>query len=85
MKVRETPHRVTLWKNGDIDYGHVLSDGFGIPAVVVGCPMAKEFDKYTGKDEYGDKVKGISFDDCTDCEFFQGFGLGQEIYCTYEK
>jgi len=83
------PHRMTLWTNGDgdmhIDYGHVLSDGYGIPAVVVGCPLQKRFRKYTGKDEYGGKVKGISFDDCSDCEFFEGFGFGQEIYCIYKK
>jgi hypothetical protein len=85
MKVSETPHRVTLWKSGDIDYGHILSDGYGIPALVVGCPMANEFEKHTGSDEYGDRVKGISFDDCINCEFFDGFGLGQEIYCTYRK
>ena len=79
------PHRVTLWKNGHIDYGHILSDGYGIPAVVIGCPTERKFKKYTGKDEYGDKVRGVSFDDCTECEFFQEFGFGQEIYCTYEK
>ena len=85
MRKREMPHRITLWNNGHIDYGHILSDGYGIPAVVVGCPLGKEFGKYVGKDEYGDKVKGISFDDCTDCEFFEEFGFGQEIFCTYEK
>jgi len=79
------PHRITLWKSGDIDYSHVLSDGYGIPAVVIGCPTEKKLKKYTGKDEYGDKVKGIAFDDCIDCEFFEGFGLGQEIFCTYGK
>ncbi len=35
------PHRITLWKNGHIDYGHILSDGYGIPAVVIGCPLRK--------------------------------------------
>ena len=85
MRKRGMPHRITLWKNGDIDYGHLLSDGYGIPAVVIGCPMGRKFRKYAGKDEYGDKVKGISFDDCTDCEFFEEFGFGQEIFCTYEK
>lgn len=83
------PQRVTLWRNRDgdihIDYGHVLSDGYGIPAVVVGCPLRKRFRKYAGKDKYGGKVKGISFDDCIDCGFFEGFGFGQEIYCTYKK
>jgi len=79
------PHRITLWKNGDIDYGHVLSDGYGIPAVVVGCPLQRRFREYAGADEYRDKVKGIGFDDCIDCKFFQGFGFGQEIYCTYRK
>jgi len=85
MRKGEAPHRVTLWKNEDIDYGHSLSDGYGIPAVVVGCPIGKEFEKYAGKDEYGDKAKGVSFDDCIDCEFFEGFGLGQGILCTYES
>lgn len=85
MSRREMPHRVTLWENEDIDYGHILSDGYGIPALVVGCPMEVEFDRYTGKDEYGDEVEGISFDDCMNCEFFDGFGLGQEICCTYKK
>lgn len=79
------PHRITLWKNEDIDYGHILSDGYGIPAIVVGCPLQKKLGKYAGKDEYGDKVKGISFDGCSDCESFEGFGFGQEIYCTYKK
>ncbi len=81
------PHRVTLWINGDgdIDYGHILSDGCGIPAVVVGCPMERQSKKYAGRDEYGNKVRGISFDDCIDCKFSEGFGFGQEIYCTYEK
>ena len=63
MTYREIPHRVTLWKNGDIDYEHTLSDGFGIPAVVTGCPI-EEVDKYTGEDEYGEEVQGISFDEC---------------------
>jgi len=85
MRKREMPHRITLCENGDIDYGHVLSDGYGIPAVVVECPMARKFKKYAGKDEYRDKVRGISFDDCIDCKFFEGFGFGQEIYCTYKK
>lgn len=85
MKKGEMAHRITLWKNGDIDYRHVLSDGYGIPAVVVGCPMERKFKKYAGKDEYGDKVKGVSFDGCIDCEFFEGFGLGQEIFCTCGK
>jgi len=79
------PHRITLWENGDIDYGHVLSDGYGIPAVVVGCLMGRKFKKYTGKDEYGDKVKGISFDDCIGCKFFEGCGLGQGVFCTCER
>ena len=79
------PHRITLWKNGHIDYGHILSDGYGIPAVVVGCPLRGKFRKYASKDEYGDKVRGISFDDCTECEFFEEFGFGQEIFCTYKK
>jgi len=89
MKKGEMPHRITLWTSGDgnidIDYEHVLSDGYGIPAVVAGCPIGRKFKKYAGKNEYGDKVKGISFDDCTDCEFFEEFGFGQEIFCTYEK
>jgi len=85
MRKREMPHRITLWEKGDIDYGHILSDGYGIPAVVVGCPRERKFKKYAGNDEYGDKVGGISFDDCSDCEFFQEFGFGQEIYCTYGK
>jgi len=85
------PHRVTLWKNEEIDYNHVLSDGYGIPAIVIGCPIERKFKEYAGEgeyageDEYGDEVKGIGFDDCTDCEFFEGFGFGQEIYCTYKK
>jgi hypothetical protein len=77
------PHRVTLWKGEEIDYKHMLSDGFGIPAVVTYCPCEKRMKRYSGKDEYGDRVKGTSFDDCVDCEFFQGFGFGQEIYCAY--
>ncbi|MBE9513157.1 MAG: hypothetical protein IMY77_03785 [Chloroflexi bacterium] len=85
MNRKEVPHRVTLWENEDIDYNHVLSDGFGIPAVVISCPIESEFGKYTGKDEYAEEVEGISFDDCMDCGFFGGFGLGQEIYCTYKK
>jgi hypothetical protein len=85
MRKGEMPHRITLWRNGDIDYGHILSDGYGIPAVVVGCSLRKKFREYAGKDEYGDKVRGISFDDCIDCDFFEGFGSGQEIYCTYKK
>jgi len=85
MRKEGMPHRITLWRNGDIDYRHVLSDGYGIPAVVVGCPMTRKFKKYAGKDEYRDKVRGISFDDCTDCEFFEEFGFGQEIFCAYEK
>ncbi len=85
MTYREMPHRVTLWKNEDIDYEHALSDGFGIPAVVMGCPIEEEFDKYMGDDEYGDEVQGISFDECMGCEFFDGFGFGQEIYCTYKS
>ena len=85
MIKRETPHRVTLWENEDIDYGHVLSDGYGIPALALACPIAKTFERYVGKDEYGDMVEGISFDDCINCEFFQGFGLGQEIYCMYQS
>ena len=85
MMIQEMPHRVTLWKNGGIDYGHILSDGYGIPAVVTGCPIEKKFKQYTGRDEYGDKVRGMSFDGCTDFGFFEGFGLGQEIYCNYER
>lgn len=85
MRKGGMPHRITLWKNGHIDYGHILSDGYGIPAVVIGCPLRKKFRKYAGKDEYGDKVREISFDDCTECEFFEEFGFGQEIFCTYEK
>lgn len=84
------PKRVTLWKGNEaegleINYEHILSDGFGIPAIVRGCPIAKKFPKYEGVDEYGNKVKGISFDDCSDCQFFEKFGFGQEIYCTYGK
>lgn len=79
------PHRVTLWKKGNIDYSHVLSDGYGIPAIVIGCPQEKKFEKFSGRNEDGDRVKGISFDDCIDCKFFRGFGLGQEIFCNYKK
>ena len=85
MNRKEVPHRVTLCENGDIDYNHILSDGFGIPAVVISCPIESEFEKYTGNDEYADKVEGISFDDCMDCEFFGGLGSGQEIDCIYER
>jgi hypothetical protein len=85
MTTGEMPQRVTLWKNEDVDYEHILSDGYGIPAVVVDCPLRKKFRKYAGKDEYGDKVRGIGFDGCINCKFFGGFGFGQEIYCTYKK
>jgi len=90
MRKRGMPRRVTLWKGNEgegleINYEHTLSDGFGIPAIVVGCPITEKFVKYEGIDEYGYKVKGISFDDCTNCQFFEEFGFGQEIYCTYAK
>jgi len=84
------PHRVVLHKKinefeTEIDFGHELSDGFGIPAVVINCPIEKKFKKYKGFDEYGEKVEGISFDDCMDCPYFGGLGSGQEILCFYRN
>lgn len=84
MKPKEIPYRVTLWKNGDVDYQHVLSDGFGIPAIVTSCPNGKKFKKYGGKDEDGERVKGIDFDECMECDYFQGLGFGDEIYCAHK-
>ena len=70
----------------EIDFEHELSDGFGIPSVVVGCPIESKFsEKYKGYDEYGDKIEGISFDDCESCPYFGGLGYGQEIICFYKK
>jgi hypothetical protein len=85
MKQREQPHRVTLWDEDEIDFEHELSDGFGIPALVIFCPLEDEGEIYSGVDEFGDKVEGISFDDCMSCEHFDGFGFGQEIYCSFER
>lgn len=86
MKKGEKPYRVTLWARGangemEIDFKHPLSDGFGIPAVVVGCPQAKQLDKYDGLDECGEKVVGISFDECCDCPYFDSLDFSQAIIC----
>jgi hypothetical protein len=84
MKKREQPHRITLWEDDEIDYNHELSDGFGIPAIVVFCPLDSDSDIYSGNDEFGDNVEGVSFDDCMSCEYFGGLGFGQEILCSCE-
>jgi len=80
------PRRVTLWKLNkfgeyEIDYNHELSDGFGIPAVVVGCPLEHSFEIYSGIDECGDTVMGISFDECSCCPSFISLDLSQAIMC----
>jgi len=87
---RKTPYREVLYKKinryeTEIDFKHELSDGFGIPSIVVNCPLSRRFKKYQGYDEYGNKIKGIDFDECMDCPYFNGLGYGQEIYCLYEK
>lgn len=82
--VLKRPYRITLWKNEEIDYRHPLSDGYGIPAVVINCPIENEFAIHQGRDEYGDKIKGISFDECSECRYFDSFGFGQEIICWYK-
>lgn len=84
------PYRVVLHKKinrfeTEIDFDHEISDGFGIPSIVVGCPLERKFRKYKGYNEYGEKVKGINFDECMDCEYFEGLGFGQEILCLYEE
>jgi len=86
----ESPHRIVLHKKinkfeTEVDFNHELSDGFGIPAIVVGCPIEERFRKYRGYDEYGDKVRGISFDKCMNCCYFGGLGSGQEIICFFNK
>jgi len=84
------PHRIVVHRminefEVEIDFNHELSDGFGIPAVVVACPLEVKLKKYSGYDEYGNKVIGISFDECTNCSYFNGLGFGQEINCLYPK
>ena len=87
MKERK-PYRVVIHRKinkfeTEIDFEHELSDGFGIPSIVVDCPLKRKFKKYKGYDEYGDKVEGIDFDECMDCPYFGGLGFGQEILCFY--
>ena len=84
-----TPHRVVLYKKinefeVEVDFEHELSDGFGIPSIVINCPIEEKFEKYKGYDEYGEEVEGISFDECIDCPYFGGLGSGQEILCFYK-
>ena len=83
-----SPYRLVLHKKSNklemaIDWTHELSDGFGIPALVINCPLSKKFSTYRGNDEYGEEVKGISFDDCVDCSYFMQLGFGQEINCLF--
>lgn len=85
-----TPYRIVLHKkinefDFEVDFEHELSDGFGIPSIVINCPLEKKFEKYKGYDEYGEEVEGISFDECTNCSYFGGLGFGQEILCFYKK
>jgi hypothetical protein len=89
MSVKK-PERVTLWgENADGDFeiyfGHPLSDGFGIPAVVVKCPNERNFTKHSGLTEYGDKVTGVSFDECSQCPYFLGLDFSQVIICKCNR
>jgi len=82
------PYRITLWRKNEgneiqIDFTHCLSNGFGIPAVVINCPIEKNFELYKGLNEYGEYVEGINFDECSSCKYFDSFGFGQEIYCMH--
>jgi hypothetical protein len=86
---QSTPHRIVIHNKvnefeTEIDFGHVLSDGFGIPSVVIDCPLQSKFEKHKGCDEYGEKIRGINFDDCMECSCFGGLGFGQEIYCFFK-
>jgi len=84
------PERVTLWSRTktcgmEINYSHPLSDGYGIPAIVAGCPIQAMFSTHEGMDEYESRVEGISFDDCIDCAYFRGLDLSQAIMCEYRR
>jgi hypothetical protein len=86
----EKAHRVTLWRKNkegemEINFKHSLSDGFGIPAIVVGCPNKKIFNEHEGLDEYGSKVVGINFDECSECQYFDGLDFSQAIICKFMK
>jgi len=81
-----TPHRIVMHKKinkfeTEIDFSYILSDGYGIPSIVIDCPLEDKFEKYKGYDEDGEKIRGISFDDCIECSYFGGLGFGQEINC----
>lgn len=83
------PERVTLWRRTktcgmEINYSHPLSDGYGIPAIVVRCPIQPRFSNHDGMDEYGCGVEGISFDECIGCCYFGGLDLSQAIMCRYQ-
>lgn len=86
---RINPHRVVLHKKlnefeVEIDFEYELSDGFGIPSIVIGCPIKDKFEKFKGYDEYSEEVEGINFDECMNCPYFGGLGFGQEILCFYK-
>lgn len=86
---KEGPERVTLWRENEegeleIDFNHPLSDGFGIPAIVIHCPIEAKFKKYSGIAQYGNRVIGISFDKCAQsCSYFDSLDFSQAIICKY--
>ena len=88
---KERPERVTLWRENEggeleIDFKHPLSDGFGIPAVVINCPIETRFKVYAGIDQYGNKVRGVSFDECAQsCCCFDCLDFSQAIICRYGR
>lgn len=84
------PHRIVVHRKinefeTEVDFEHELSDGFGIPAIVINCPLESKFEKHKGYDEYGEEIEGINFDECMDCPYFGELGFGQEILCFYGK
>lgn len=87
--INNSPHRIVIHKKinkfeTEVHFSHMLSDGYGIPSVVIDCPLKSKFEKYKGYDEYGNKIRGINFDDCIECSYFGGLGFGQEIYCFFK-
>ena len=88
--LENNPYRIVLHEKvgeceTEIFWGHELSDGFGIPSIVINCPSKRKNKIYSGYDEYGDEVSGIDFDVCSDCKYFGELGFGQEIVCFHRK